>query len=110
MNWDRRDRVFLMGAPIAAIPAVAFLPLFVYVFLQLPSISSSSQSSPSHPLVSVLAFSILVFAEILGLILVGFAGFQAKFGYVTFLATALSVLVGVVSAYTGLFFAIFADR
>src|SRR5882724_9846172 len=105
MNWDRRDRVFLLGAPIAAIPAVAFLPLFVYVFLRL-----SSTNSSAHPLGGVLAFSILVFAEMLGLILVGFAGFQAKFGYVTFLATALSVLVGVVSAYTGLFFAIFADR
>ena len=105
MNWDHRNRVFLLGAPIAAIPAVAFLPLFVYVFLQLPS-----TRSPSHALVSVLAFSILAFAEMLGVILVGFAGFRAKFGYVTFLATALSVFVGVVSAYTGLFFAIFADR
>ena len=105
MNWDRRDRVFLLGAPLAAIPAVAFLPLFVYVFLRL-----SSTNSPAHPLGGVLAFSILAFAEMLGVILVGFAGFRAKFGYVTFLATALSVFVGVVSAYTGLFFAIFADR
>ena len=105
MNWDRRDRVFLLGAPLAAIPAVAFLPLFVYVFLRL-----SSTNSPPHPLGGVLTFSILVFAETLGMILVGFAGFRAKFGYVTFLATALTVFVGIVSAYTGLFFAIFADH
>ena len=104
MNWDRRDRVFLVGAPLAAIPAVAFLPLFVYVFLRI-----SSTSSPLRPLGAVVVFSILVSAETLGLILVGFAGFRARFGYVTFLAAALIIFVGVVSAYTGLFFAVLAN-
>ena len=103
MNWDRRSQIFLLGAPMAVIPAVAFLPTFVFVFLKYPM----STVLPGFQLWFI--FTILVFAQVLGSILVGFAGFRPRFEYVTFLAAATSVFLMVVAAYTGLFFAIFSD-
>jgi|SRR5450432_956633 len=102
MNWDRRNQVFLLGAPLALIPAVAFLPAFVFVFLRSPVI----RALPAFQL--WFAFPLLVFVQVLGSVLVGFAGFRQRIGYVTLLAAATSLFLMVVAAYTGLFFAIFA--
>jgi hypothetical protein len=102
MNWDRRNQVFLLGAPLAVIPAVAFLPAFVFVFLRYPTARTHFGSWLAF------AFPVLVFAQVFGSVLVGFAGFPARLGYVTFLAMAVAVFLVVVAAYTGLFFAIFA--
>jgi hypothetical protein len=103
MNWDRRSRIFLFGAPLAVIPAVAFLPTFVFVYLQYPL----TKALPGFQL--WFALTVLVFAQVLGSILVGFAGFRPRFEYVTFLAAATSFFLMVVATYTGLFFAIFSD-
>jgi hypothetical protein len=84
MNWDRRNQVFLLGAPLAVVPAVAFLPAFVFVFLRYPIV----KTLPGFQL--------------------WFAGFRPRIGYVSLLAAATSVFLLVVAAYTGLFFAIFA--
>jgi hypothetical protein len=102
MNWERRNQVFLLGAPLAVIPAVTFLPAFVFVFLRYPSV----RVLPGFHL--WFAFPMLVFAQVLGSVLVGFAGFRRRIGYVSLLAAATSVFLLVVAAYTGLFFAIFA--
>jgi len=102
MNWDRRNQIFLLGAPLAVIPAVAFLPTFVFVFLKYPIARTQSDSW------LVFAFPVFVFSQLFGSVLVGFAGFPARLGYVTFLAMATTVFLMVVAAYTGLFFAIFA--
>jgi len=105
MDWDRRDRVFQVGAPLAVVPAVAFLPLFVFVFLRS---ALALQPLPYGRAVALaLAFPVLIFAQILGTVLVGFAGFRARIGYITLLAMATSVFLTVVAAYTGLFFGIF---
>jgi hypothetical protein len=102
MNWERRSQVFSLGAPLAVIPAVAFLPAFVFVFLRYPIV----RTLPG--LQWWFAFPLLVFAQVLGSVLVGFAGFRPRIGYVSLLAAATSVFLLVVAAYTGLFFALFA--
>ena len=102
MNWERRNQVFLLGAPLAVIPALAFLPAFVFVFLRYPIV----RALPGLQL--WFAFPLLVFAQMLGSVLVGFAGFRPRIGYVSLLAAAISVFLLIVAAYTGLFFAIFA--
>ncbi len=102
MNWERRNQVFLLGAPLAVIPAVAFLPAFVFVFLRYPI----GRTLPGLEL--WFALPLLTFAQVLGSVLVGFAGFRTRIGYVSLLAAATSVFLLVVAAYTGLFFAIFA--
>lgn len=102
MNWDRRNQIFLLGAPLAVIPSVAFLPAFVFVFLQYPIARTHLATGLAF------AFPILVFVQMLGLILIGFAGFPARLGHVTILAMVASVFLMVVAAYTGLFFGFFA--
>lgn len=101
MNWERRNRVFLLGAPLALIPAVAFLPLFVFVFLRF-----FPTAAPHSAACLAIAFPVLVLAQTLGTVLVGFAGFRGRLGYVTFLAAATLVLLVIVQGYTGLFFGI----
>lgn len=105
MAWDRRDRVFLVGAPLAVVPAVAFLPGFVFVFLR--SVLALTPLPSGRVVGLALAFPVLIFAQVLGTILLGFAGFRARMGYVTLLAMAMTVFLVVVAAYTGLFFGIF---
>jgi hypothetical protein len=102
MNWDRRHQVFVLGAPLAVIPAVAFLPTFVFVFLRYPIAGAHFHSWAAF------VFPVLVFWQMLGSVLVGFAGFSTRAGYVSLLAMATAVFLLVVAAYTGLFFAIFA--
>jgi hypothetical protein len=107
MNWDRRNQIFLLGAPLAVIPAVAFLPAFVFVFLRYPIARTQFDSWLIFSWL-IFAFPVLVFSQLFGSVLVGFSGFPARLGYVTFLAAATIVFLMVVAAYTGLFFAIFA--
>jgi hypothetical protein len=107
VDWERRDRVFLLGAPLAVVPAVAFLPLFTYVV-----IGPAPPAAPQvlfHPW-SALIFSTLVLLWMFGSVLVGFTGFRREFSFVTVFAVATVVFLLVVAAYTGLFFAVFASR
>ena len=106
MDWERRDRIFLLGAPLALIPAVAFLPAFVFVFLR-SALAMTPLPANRLPWLA-LAFPLLVFSQVLGSILVGFAGFRVRLGYITLLAMATTVLLLLVASYTGLFFGIFA--
>jgi hypothetical protein len=107
VDWERRNRVFLLGAPLAVVPAVAFLPLFTYVV-----IGPASPATPPallHPW-SALIFSTLVLLWMFGSVLIGFAGFRRELSFVTLFAVATVVFLLVVAAYTGLFFAVFAGR
>ena len=100
MLWERRNRIFLLGAPLALVPAVAFLPLFAFLLL--------SPSSGRIPLESAWIFPGLVFLEISGIVLIGFASSRGGLRYVTLLAVAASLLLMMVAAYTGIFFGVFA--
>jgi hypothetical protein len=108
MDWERRDKLFLAGAPLAVIPALAFLPLFTFLVIH-PSLTLAVSSA--RPTLWMAAFfPALVFAQMLGSVLVGFAGLRGSFSYVTFLAAATAIVLMVIAGYTGLFFAIFAGR
>jgi len=96
--------VFLLGAPLALIPATAFLPAFVLFFLRYTITGAPWQAS----MFAALAFAPVVFLEVLGSVLLGFAGFESRLSYLTLLAGAAMVLLVIVSAYTGLFFGFYA--
>lgn len=100
MLWESRNRIFLMGAPLALVPAVAFLPLFTFLMLR-------ASSGPIH-LQATWIFTGLVFLEISGIVLIGFASSWGGLRYVSLLAVAASLLLMMVAAYTGLFFGVFA--
>jgi hypothetical protein len=106
VDWDRRDRVFLVGAPLAVVPAVALLPVFVLAFLRSPL--GLAPWSAARIIALGAACPVLIFVQVVGSTLLGFAGFRARIGYVTVLAMATTMFLLVVAAYTGLFFGIFA--
>ena len=110
MFWDRRDRVFLLGAPLALVPAAAFLPLFTYTMLAPSQMRATTQPAGALPglLLQGLAFTALVFVQMAGSVLVGFASTWGGLRYVTLLAIPTFLLLLIIAAYTGMFFAVFA--
>ena len=105
MHWDRPNQVFLLGAPLALIPAVAFLPAFAFIFLRSPL---ALTPLPAHLRYLALVFPLLVFSQVLGSILIGFAAFRPRLTHITLLTMAAAVFLFVVSTYTGLFLALAA--
>jgi hypothetical protein len=102
MDWERRDKVFLAGAPLAMVPAAAFLPLFAYLVIAPQLVGASPWSAAM--------IATLVFVQMLGSVLVGFAAYRGGFSYVTLLAVATVGLLLAVAAYTGFFCAAFAFK
>lgn len=100
MFWARRDRVFLVGAPLALVPAVAFLPLFAFLML--------SPLGGHIGLRAAWIFPGLVFLELSGVVLIGFASSWGGLRFVTLLAAAVSALLSMIAVYTGFFFGMFA--
>ena len=117
MFWDRRDRIFLVGAPLALVPAAAFLPLFAYLVLVPSRIDPGPISAlvfgklaSQALLLQGLSFTALVFLQMVGSVLVGFASSWGGLRFVTLLAVPVFLLLLMIAAYTGIFFAVFAAR
>ena len=115
MFWDRRDRVFLVGAPMALVPAAAFLPLFASLVLA-PlhtgpwSVLAFGKWTLPGLLLQGLSCTGLIFLQMAGSVLLGFASSWGGLRYVTLLAVPAFLLLLMIAAYTGFFFALFAAR
>lgn len=109
MFWDRRNRIFLLGAPMALLPSLAFLPLFTYLALAPSQTHAGSQSASYFQglILQGLLFSTLVFLQMAGSVLVGFASSWGGLRFVALLAIPTFLLLLIVAAYTGIFFAVF---
>ncbi len=115
MFWDRRNQLFLFGAPLAMVPAVVFLPLLTYLVLN-PSQAHSGWLPVLAPwniafsklLLQGSIFTGLIFLQMAGSVLVGFASSWGGLRYVTLLAIPTSLLLLTIAAYTGIFLALFA--
>ena len=115
MFWDRRNHLFLVGAPLAVVPAIVFLPLLTYLVLN-PSQARSGWLPMLAPwniafsklLLQGLIFTGLIFFQMAGSVLVGFASSWGGLRYVTLLAIPTSLLLLAIEAYTGMFLALFA--
>ena len=116
MFWNRRDRIFLAGTPLALVPAAAFLPLFAYSVLIPPQIGHSpfalvfGQLAAQSLLLQGLSFTALIFLQLAGSVLVGFASSWGGLRFLTLLAVPVFLLLLIIAAYTGIFFAVFAAR
>ncbi len=115
MFLDRRNRIFLVGAPLALVPAVVFLPLFSYLVLTpsqahpgwWPMLASGNFALPKL-LIQGLIFTGIAFFQMAGSVLVGFASSWGGLRYVTLVTIPTSLLLLTIAAYTGMFFALFA--
>lgn len=101
MRRMRQHRVFI-GAPLALIPALAFLPSLAYLVIT-PSVGHAK-------LIAALLFPALGLAAALGLIRLVQCCVTPPFDLLTVFAFSALLVVLVIAAYTGLFLAVLAGR
>jgi hypothetical protein len=102
MDWKRRERLLLIGAPLAVIPALAFLPALVYLVIS-PRISHGR-------LIAIVLVPVLLVAEGIGVSRLARCFLPRHFDLITFFATVNMILLVVIAIYTGLFLAAFVGR
>jgi len=100
MDWQRRQRLFFVGAPLALIPALVFLPAFVFLILD-PRFTH-------HEAIAGVLFPLLLAAEAGGLWRLARCVSQTKLDLVTLFAIAVLLILVVIASYTGLFLATIA--
>jgi len=101
---------------MALVSAAAFLPLFAYLVLA-PSQAHAGLAGLVLEKLTVqgllcqgLSFTALVFLQMAGSVLLGFASSWGGLRFVTILAVPAFLLLLMIAAYTGIFFAVFAAR
>lgn len=102
MQARRRQRLVFLGAPLAVVPALAFLPALAYLVIT-PSI-------PHATLIAGFLFPLLGASEIMGLFQLVYCCLTRPFDLLTAFAFSAILIVLVISAYTGLFLAVLAGR
>jgi hypothetical protein len=102
MDWKRRERLLLTGAPLAVIPAFAFLPALVYLVI--------SPSFVRARIVAAMLLPLLIIAAALGISRVARCFLPRHFDLITFFALTTMIVIVVIAVYTGLFLAVFAGH
>ena len=100
MQFRQRQQLVFTGAPLAIVPALAFLPALAYLVLT-PVIRHSF-------VVAFLVFPICAFAEVLGLYRLVRCCMARPFDLLTMFAAAALLILVVIAAYTGFFLAAIA--
>jgi hypothetical protein len=102
MTWQERQRYLFRGAPLALLPALAFLPAVTFLLI-----------APAVPHARALAIVLLpglALAQVFGMLVVALACSLRSVDLITLLGFAVLLVLFVISVYTGLFFAAFAGR
>jgi hypothetical protein len=102
MNWRERERLFYWGAPLAIVPAVAFLPAFVFLVF--------SPRVP-HPLLwAGILFPLLAVAEFFGVYRLARGCLERPFNLLTMLSCGAVLVLLVIVTYTGVFLVALVQR
>jgi len=98
LSAKQRERNFLIGAPLAIIPALAFLPAVVFLIV-FPHV-------PHGRLIGTVAVLICAVLGSLGLWKLALGAVQKPWGIFNVLNVGALVVLLVIAAYTGLFLAL----
>ena len=102
MNWRERERLFYWSAPLAILPALAFLPAFVF-FVFHPAFA--------HARVwAAVVLPILLVAEFFGVFHLVQGCVAPPFNLLTMLFFGALLVLLVIVTYTGVFLAALTDR
>jgi len=96
-SWERRQRLLFVGAPLAMVPGLTFLPALVYLIVS-PRVAHAS-------LIAAVLFPLLVLAEIVGLWLLVRCIAHHAFDLITAMACGTLMVLLVIAGYTGIFLA-----
>jgi len=102
MDWKRREHLLLTGAPLAVVPAFAFLPALGYLVIS-PRIAHGR-------IIAVFLFPILIAMEVFGISRLARCFLPRHFDLITFFALTTMIVLVVIAVYTGLFLAAFAGH
>jgi hypothetical protein len=98
MTWRERERAFYVGAPLAIVPALGFLPAVMFLLVT-PKIAHA------HVMALVL-LPILGLVSAFGLWKLAIGAVQRPFGILNALSAGALFVLLVIAAYTGLFLAL----
>jgi hypothetical protein len=102
MHWKERQRLVFVGAPLAIIPAMAFLPALAYLVIT-PTVRHST-------LLAVVVFVVFGVCEVLGLVRLVRCCVTRPFDLITMFAFSALLVLLVIATYTGLFLAAIAGK
>ena len=102
MRWKERQRLVFVGAPLAIVPALAFLPALAYLLITPTVQHSMLLASVVRPLFAV--------SEVSGLVRLVRCCVTRPFDLLTAFAFSALLVLLVVAAYTGLVLAAIAGR
>ena len=102
MHWRERQKLVLIGAPLAIVPALAFLPMLAYLVIT-PMLQHST-------LFAGLGFAILGICEVTGLIRLVRCCVARPFDVITMFAFGALLVILVIATYTGLYLAMIAGK
>jgi hypothetical protein len=102
MTWREQERLFYAGSLLALLPALAFLPAFVFLVFQ-PRV-------PHATVWAGLLFPILAIAEFSGVFKLVRGCVARPFNLLTMLSFGALFVLLVIATYTGVFLVALAQR
>jgi hypothetical protein len=102
MTWRQRERWVYWGAPLAIVPALAFLPLFV-VLVVAPRTGHAS-------VWAALLFPVMAVAEFVGIYNLARGCVARPFNLLTMISFGAVLVLLVIATYTGVFMVALLDR
>lgn len=100
MTWKERERAFFIGAPLAIVPALGFLPAIMFLIVS-PVIRHGQLAASVLLPVLALAGSIGLWKLAVGIV-------QRPFTILNLLSAGALIVLLVIAGYTGLFLAFLA--
>lgn len=102
MEWRERERLFYWGAPLAILPALAFLPAFVGLIF--------APRVPHATACAAILFPLMGLTEFVGVAKLVRGCVERPFNLLTMLCFGAMLVLLVIAAYTGMFLAALAQR
>ena len=102
MHWKERQRLVFTGAPLAILPALAFLPTLAYLVIT-PTFKHST-------LLASIVFPGFLVCEALGLVRLVRCCVSEPFDFLNTFALAALLVIVVIATYTGFFLAALAGN
>ena len=98
MTWKDRERAFYVGAPLAIVPALGFLPAFVFLVVN-PVVAHAG-------IVAAIILPAFALVSSSGLWKLAIGAVERPFGILNALSVGALLVLLVIAAYTGLFLAV----
>jgi hypothetical protein len=102
MTWKERERAFYVGAPLAIVPALGFLPAVMFLVV-VPRVIHAR-------LIALILLPILGSASSFGLWKLAIGAVQRPFGILNALSFGALLVLLIIASYTGLFLALITVR